>query len=93
MIVYILTEEPYHDNSTILGVFDNEQDGLEALDGSVDPSEINGSDTTLTEWDLDKNEGQRQWCMVGKQITDPSRKDWWPIRRDYTLIKYVPEER
>lgn len=30
-ILFVLVEEPYHENSTVIGVFDNEKDALEAF--------------------------------------------------------------
>ncbi len=92
MLVYILTEEPYHDNSTILGIFRSQKEGLEALNASVNPEEINGEDIRLYEWDLNKNKCLRRWDMVGDQITDPSREGWYPLRREYTIHLKLQEQ-
>ena len=68
MKVYILTVEPYHDNSRILGVFADEARAIESLKASVDPANINCDDRHLVEWDVATNKGLRVWKMEGKQI-------------------------
>ena len=81
--VFILTEEPYHNNSSILGVYEDEEIAVDAWRKSVVPGDINGEDTRITEWDLGTNSPGRVWYAQGTQISDPERKGWHPIRRDY----------
>lgn len=85
MKVFILTCEPYHDNSQIEGVYLDEYEAIDALKASVDPSNINCPDSWLTEWDTSVNQEGRRWKMTGTQANDPSRKGWNPIRKDFVL--------
>lgn len=87
MKVYILTQEPYHDNSSILGVFTDEEKAVEALKASVDPTNINCDDSRLTEWDVEENEEGRVWAMHGQQVSDPAQKGWHPVRVDFTFVE------
>lgn len=63
MKVYILTEEPYHDNSTILGVFLEQADGYNAAvaAASEKPDDCIDYDWALTEWDTEKNAWASEW--------------------------------
>lgn len=81
MKVFILTSEPYHDNSAIIGIFTDEQAANAALKASVNPEDINCDDSRLLEWDLETNQKGRQWDMIGKQVWEGSS----PIRKEFTL--------
>lgn len=85
MKVYILTSEPYHDNSQILGVYDDEGQAVAAWKGTPDPTDINGEDVQLTEWNLDTNSQCRVWYAKGEQVSDQTAKGWLPIRCNYTF--------
>lgn len=93
MRVYILTEEPYHDNSAIIGVFSTEQEGLAALHASINPEEINGEDHSLREWSLHENKCLNQWNLVGEQIwgfdVDSTCTYRKPVRRAYVLHRTI----
>lgn len=99
MKVYILTSEPYHDNSSIQGVYPDETSGLQALRDQWPPTtaDFNMNDGMLTEWDLETNTEGRIWQMHGKQIRevgplrwDPTKTGPRPVRKEFTLIE--PEE-
>lgn len=90
MTVYILTQEPYHDNSSVLGVFTDLDKALETLKASVDPSNINCDDKALAEWDVTGNKEQRVWWMRGEQVTDPTKKGWYPVRKDFEFVEPEP---
>lgn len=66
MKLFILTDEPDHSSSKILGVYRSWDEGMEALRASVKPTQV-GRDggTMLTEWDLEANRKGKQWLMVG----------------------------
>jgi hypothetical protein len=50
--LYVLTEEPYHDNSDVLGVWSNRADAIKALLAvDVDAKGSYGEVWELTEWD------------------------------------------
>lgn len=83
MVIYILTSEPYHDNSSIIGVFHGREIALTALKNSVDPKDINCNDYSLEEWDMEKNERTNDWAIVGEQVNGTPGKGWNPIRKDF----------
>ncbi len=76
MKVYILTEEPYHDNSTILGVYETVEKGLEELNKS--PTRARDEDARpdqfrLLEWDIKSGRRGRFWC-IGLDLTKTGEK-------------------
>ncbi len=91
MLVYVLTEEPYHDNSSILGVFASEKVALDVLQSTPDPTNINEDDYRLTEWDTATNTRGREWGMTGRQVREVGPVPWSDreqsraVRKDFTF--------
>lgn len=81
MMLYIVTEEPYHDNSTIVGVFllfDHAKRFVEAA-----PSRPLVDDWTdgwgIEEWDIDAQKSGSYWCMHSPGIGNDGPlvdRDW-----------------
>lgn len=91
MKIYIITQEPYHDGSSILDVYDNLQAAVDRLRHygatNTDPKE-NYDDYRLTEWYLKSNVEGRVWDFLHDggpslgephtyQLTDANNK-WYP---------------
>jgi hypothetical protein len=91
MILYILTSEPYHDNSSIFGVYTDREVALAALQATPDPTNINGDDYRLVEWDTEANAEVQRWEMNGTQVREvspvpwSSKPEWHAVRREYVL--------
>ncbi len=96
MKVYILTEEPYHDNGTIVGVYDTEEKGISAL-RMIQADEKwlttqNGEDYMLTEWDIELDKQERTWYLKHDFIMTHGPLPWrkeeqgrYAVGSEYTL--------
>lgn len=92
MLVYILAEEPYHDNGWIVGVYLELDKALDQLKTIPDPLDINANDFLLTEWDTETDKSLRTWEMRGNQVSEFGSVPWSespqnrPTHVEFTLI-------
>lgn len=71
MIVYVLTDEPFHDNSEFLGVFlDRESAHAAAMTAArILPGRID-ADWVIREWDCEANKLISTWRYSRKSVSD-----------------------
>jgi hypothetical protein len=77
-MIYIVTEEPYHDNSTIIGVFDSLADAQEFAKSL--PSRYSGNDDAqwnIEAWEIKGESCLRSWILWdrGRYLPDLAIKD------------------
>jgi len=85
-IVFILTSEPYHDNSRIVGVYADEKTAVAVFKAAPNPANINDDDYVLSEWDSTVSTELRQWTATGTQIREPDgRGGTTPTRKEFVF--------
>jgi hypothetical protein len=72
MKLYVLTFEPYHENSTVMGLYNEFEKAMEALKHSSDDdkeTEWCSSDTyELQEWDTETGEQTNSWVNYNPKV-------------------------
>ena len=83
MRVYVLTEEPYHDNGEVVGVYLDRDEALAKLKAMPDPSNINESDFQLAEWETENQTCSTVWRMIGSQVWEKGV----PVRVEFSFTE------
>jgi hypothetical protein len=73
MMISIVTNEPYHENSTIVGAFENRDAAVQmAVQLASDEPDENRDDAWLiTEWDIAEQKQQRTALIMRRPAGDP----------------------
>lgn len=67
MKIYILTAEPYHDNSEVRAVYLNPEDGIAELRKCIKWVRFEANTYQLQEWDMDAQKAERLWEISVRQ--------------------------
>lgn len=67
MMIYVVTEEPYHENSTVVGVFTHFDEAEQFIKSRPTSPPVNSSEEPevweLTEWDVTHQGQKRKWSL------------------------------
>jgi len=74
-IIYVLTKEPYHDKSWILGVYDNVEEPLKVF---LDPLPKNGEDMCIMSFDLN-GEKRKELYHTERGLLIPTERGPWDL--------------